>query len=100
MKKKNKGERNFPFEEYKKTKVNEENIGEFNKEKMKKFAANVQLARAIPDIYDGFKPVGRRTLYAIAIIAKAYKKNKYYTHNNFKFLTQYFIILTNKQNIC
>ena len=76
MSKKDKGIRNIPVEYYEKSKITEENIGNFNKEKMKKFAANVQLARAIPDIYDGFKPVARRVLYAIAIIAKAYKKNK------------------------
>ena len=76
MSKKDKGIRNIPVEYYEKSKITEENIGDFNKEKMKKFAANVQLARAIPDIYDGFKPVARRVLYAIAIIAKAYKKNK------------------------
>lgn len=76
MSKKDKGIRNIPVEYYEKSKITEENIGDFNREKMKKFAANVQLARAIPDIYDGFKPVARRVLYAIAIIAKAYKKNK------------------------
>ena len=57
MSKKDKGIRNIPVEYYEKSKITEENIGDFNKEKMKKFAANVQLARAIPDIYDGFKPV-------------------------------------------
>lgn len=76
MSKKDKGIRNIPIEDYNKSKITEENIGNFNQEKMKKFAANVQLARAIPDIYDGFKPVARRVLYAVAIIAKAYKKNK------------------------
>ena len=73
MSKKNKGNITIPIEDYGKTKIIEKNIGDFNKEKMKKFAANVQLARAIPDIYDGFKPVARRALYAIAIIAKATK---------------------------
>ena len=54
--------------------IEEVNIGEYNKRGMLLFGANVQLARAIPDLRDGFKPVGRRVLYSIARIAKAHTK--------------------------
>lgn len=68
---------NLPKKVFESTaKVVEENIGDYNMNGMKIFGANVQLARAIPDVIDGFKPVGRRVLYAITKIAKADKKRK------------------------
>lgn len=67
--------RNIKVEEYTKTSnVIKENIGEYNSDGMYKYGTNVILARAIPDIADGLKPVERRTLYATAMIAKATKK--------------------------
>lgn len=54
--------------------VVEENIGAYNEDGMYKYGTNVVLARAIPDITDGLKPVERRVLYATAKIAGATKK--------------------------
>jgi DNA gyrase subunit A len=51
-------------------------MGEYNRRGMHIYGANVQLARAIPNIMDGFKPVARRTLYAMAKISHADKKLK------------------------
>ena len=50
------------------------NISEYNEDGMFKYGTNVVLARAIPDISDGLKPVERRVLYATAKIAKAARK--------------------------
>ena len=54
----------------------ERNIGDFNKEGMHIYGANVTLMRAVPDTMDGLKPVERRVLYGIAYIAKAIQKEK------------------------
>ena len=62
-----------PIPVYKSEKgIEDVNIGEFNKHGMLLFGANVQLARAIPDLRDGFKPVSRRVLYTIGHVAKAH----------------------------
>lgn len=52
------------------------NMGSYNLHGMHIFGANVQLSRAIPNIADGFKPVGRRVLYSMARISHADKKLK------------------------
>lgn len=43
------------------------------RESMKTYAAETNLERAIPDFRDGFKPVGRRLLFAASTIAKETK---------------------------
>lgn len=64
----------IPLEEYTKTtNIVPENLGDYNSDGMYKYGTNVILARAIPDITDGLKPVERRTLYATAMIAKSIK---------------------------
>lgn len=62
------------LKDYGTNKVEDVNIGEYNKNGMLLFGANVQLARAIPDCIDGFKPLGRRAIYAMAKIGNASKK--------------------------
>ena len=54
----------------------EKNIGDFNKEGMHIYGANVTLMRAVPDTMDGLKPVERRALYGIAYIGNALHKKK------------------------
>ena len=54
--------------------VIEMNIGDYNQAGEHLFGANVTRARAIPDIMDGLKPIGRRTLYAMFAISKATKE--------------------------
>ena len=56
--------------------IHEVNMGEYNRKGMHIFGANVQLSRAIPNIADGFKPNGRRVLYAMSRISHADKKLK------------------------
>lgn len=46
----------------------ERNIAEFCKEIIMLFGANVNLARAVPDIHDGLKPSARRVLYTLFIL--------------------------------
>lgn len=62
--------------DYTKGKVIDTDMGDYNKRGMQLYGANVQYARAIPSIVDGFKPVQRRCLYAAAKIAHADKKSK------------------------
>lgn len=52
------------------------NIGDYNQDGQRIYAANVTLMRAVPNILDGLKPVERRSLYAMAIFAKAVTKPK------------------------
>ena len=54
----------------------ERNIGQFNKEGMHIYGANVTLMRAVPDTLDGLKPVERRVLYGVAYIGRALNKKK------------------------
>ena len=56
--------------------INKVFIGEHNTEKMKLYGANVNLARTIPDIRDGLKPVERRVLYSMYQFSKAIDKFK------------------------
>ena len=74
MGKKSKKElRNIPIDVFLASdRIEDANIGVYNSNGMRIFGANVQLARAIPDIIDGLKPLGRRILYAITKIGKAF----------------------------
>lgn len=64
----------IPLEEYTKTtNIIKTDMSDYNTDGMYKYGTNVILARAIPDIADGLKPVERRTLYATAMIAKSTK---------------------------
>ena len=78
MGKKSKKElRNIPIDVFLASdRIEDANIGIYNSNGMRIFGANVQLARAIPDIIDGLKPLGRRILYAITKIGKADKTMK------------------------
>lgn len=71
-------EEKFPDAKYYRQEVNPEviNIGDYNQAGQRIYAANVTLMRAVPNILDGLKPVERRSLYAMAILAKAVKKAK------------------------
>lgn len=51
-------------------------IADHNTEKMKLYGANVNLARMIPDIRDGLKPVERRIIYSMYEFSKAINKFK------------------------
>lgn len=77
VKNKKKSNVNVPVEKYiTEDKIHNVDIGSYNRHGMQLFGVNVQLARAIPNILDGFKPSARRCLYATARIAKADKKFK------------------------
>lgn len=74
---KQKGLRTVPLDQYRSNKrIHEINMGEYNRHGMQIFGANVQLARAIPNIADGFKPSARRCIYAAGKISHADKKMK------------------------
>ena len=55
--------------------VKSEDIGELNKSNMIIYGANVNLARMIPDVRDGLKPVERRIIYTMYEFSKAKKDN-------------------------
>lgn len=77
MSRERKGVRDIPEEMYRQSeRIHEVNMGTYNRRGMHIFGANVQLARAIPNITDGFKPSARRCLYAACKIAHADKKMK------------------------
>ena len=46
--------------------VTEANIADFGIQCIKEYATEVNLDRAVPDIYDGFKPVQRRIIWAMS----------------------------------
>lgn len=56
--------------------VKSEDIGELNKSNMIIYGANVNLARMIPDVRDGLKPVERRIIYTMYEFSKAKKDFK------------------------
>ena len=60
-------------------------VGQFNKELSDRYltyAMSTIMARALPDVRDGLKPVHRRVLYAMRMMKldpeKGYKNKKYY----------------------
>lgn len=77
IKNKQRGLRNVPEKAYHNDKkIHNVNMGEYNRHGMQIFGANVQLARAIPNIADGFKPSARRCIYAAGKISHADRKMK------------------------
>lgn len=46
--------------------ITEANIADFGIKCIKEYATEVNLDRAVPDIYDGFKPVQRRIIWAMS----------------------------------
>lgn len=67
MKKKNKweGGRVKHLDDFKMSSIIPANIGEYNTERVTIFGANMVMARHLPFIIDGLKPVARRTLTSI-----------------------------------
>lgn len=76
-KNKNSAKKDFDVKVYKNdTSIINVPIADHNTEKMKLYGANVNLARMIPDIRDGLKPVERRIIYSMYEFSKAISKFK------------------------
>lgn len=71
------GKKNFDINVYTNDyRIEKLEIGKHNTEKMKLYGANVNLARTIPDIRDGLKPVERRVIYSMYEFSRAIDKYK------------------------